>query len=144
MQTSNDAKRRGLLAKIHIAKKEMGLSDPEYRVIVAATTEAESCKDLSVEEMEAVLDRFQRLGWQPKTRDPKRMLSRQKSMIRWHWAALASHGAVADGGDAALNAWIKKRYKVERLQWLTVAQAQSAIESLKKWQIRVGCGGMDE
>lgn len=146
MQISNDAKRRGLLAKIHIAKKQMGLTDSEYRLILAVTTDAESCKDLTVEELETVLDRLKSLGFKeaPRKDDPKRMLSRQKSLIRWHWKALSSHGAVTDGGDKALDAWIKKRFGVDKLQWLTVAQAQTAIESLKKWQKRVGCGGLED
>ena len=136
----SDPLRRGLLAKIHIAKKFLGLNDLEYRTILAVVTDCESARDLTVQQMTAVLERFRALGWEDQFQagKPGRIVSRQKSLLRYHWRDLAQVGAVEDGSDKALDAWIKGRFGVDRLEWLTPKQAQGAIEQLKMWKIRVG------
>ena len=47
------------------------------------------------------------------------------------WTDLVSAGKVSD--PDGLNAYVLKRAKVERMEWLTAKQAQSLIEQLKKW-----------
>jgi hypothetical protein len=63
-----DARRRVLLAKIHIAVKELGMSDGEYRTLLRDRFGVSSAARLSTEEMETLLDRFVRRGWRPKGR----------------------------------------------------------------------------
>ena len=54
------------LAKIHLAKKALGLDDPQYRSILYAQGQVDSAKDLDHKGRLAVLRYFQtHLGWKP-------------------------------------------------------------------------------
>ena len=57
--------RNGLLAKVHIAKKELCLEDPVYRFILQDEFGVDSAKKLNNKELEALLRRFMSKGWQP-------------------------------------------------------------------------------
>ena len=63
---SGDPMTRALLAKVHIAKKELALSDETYRDILARVTGCQSSRDCSERQLEQLLDEFRRLGWKPK------------------------------------------------------------------------------
>lgn len=54
--------RRELLALVHIAKKELNLPDDIYRDILFVQFGKESARDLSAEEIFALLDHFRSLG----------------------------------------------------------------------------------
>ena len=54
---------QNLLAQIHIAKKDLGLTDPEYRDMLYAVTKKESSKDISDAEAGKVINHFKSLGW---------------------------------------------------------------------------------
>lgn len=58
--------KKPMLAKVHIAKKELGLDDGTYRDVLRRVTGKTSAADLSKEKLEAVLAEFVRLGWTPK------------------------------------------------------------------------------
>jgi phage gp16-like protein len=56
--------RNGLLAKIHIAKQQMGLNDDEYEALLAGMKTL-SAADLSVEQLERLVKYLKKLGWKP-------------------------------------------------------------------------------
>ena len=58
---------RNLLAQIHIAKKDLGLTDTEYRDILYNNTKKESSKDISDPEALKVIGHFKSLGWPTST-----------------------------------------------------------------------------
>lgn len=64
-----DSQRRGLLAKVHIAIKELGLDDNAYRVLLAQAFGVKSSKDLRLIELERLISHFESCGWVPR---PKR------------------------------------------------------------------------
>ena len=55
--------RKGLLAKIHIAKKDLGLSDPEYHATLASLFGVESSSRLTVPQLSQLLNHFVSRGW---------------------------------------------------------------------------------
>lgn len=59
-------KKRTLIAKIHIAKKDLGLDDGSYRDVLGRVTGKNSSKNMTVNELEAVINEFKRYGWKPK------------------------------------------------------------------------------
>lgn len=63
--------RRAMLAKIHIAKKELGLDDELYRVILEDEFGVKSAAYLSVKEMERLVQRFITKGWKGKSRQDR-------------------------------------------------------------------------
>ena len=54
------------LVKIHIAKKQLDLSDDEYRAILSGRGGADSAKDLDHAGRQRVLDYFKTRGFKPK------------------------------------------------------------------------------
>lgn len=58
-------KRNSLLAKIHIAKKQLVLDDAIYRDMLWRLTGKRSCKQMSIKELSSVLRDCERLGFKP-------------------------------------------------------------------------------
>lgn len=68
--------RKTNLAKIHIAKKNLGLDDATYREALQTVTGKTSAKDLTLVEMLRVLAHFEKRGFKPKTKAKKPMQKR--------------------------------------------------------------------
>lgn len=58
------AQRRGLLAMVHIAKKDLMLRDDEYETILQGFKVASS-GELSIPQLERLVKYLKRLGWKP-------------------------------------------------------------------------------
>jgi len=63
-------RRNGLLALVHIAKKEIPLSDDEYRDVIAYWGVGSSA-DMTVSELEELVKYFESLGFKKKVADPR-------------------------------------------------------------------------
>lgn len=122
-----------MLAKIHIAKKELRLQDAEYRALLLRVAKVESAKDLSDKAAAAVIAEFKRLGWAPK--ESKRLPAERADIRKIYalWGALHSDPLDRE----ALRAWVKRRFEVSAPEFLKPPQAREAIEQLKAWQKRL-------
>jgi len=58
--------RHGLLAKVHIAKKELCIDDALYRVMLNREFGVDSSAALSVPELQSLIRYFESKGWKPK------------------------------------------------------------------------------
>ncbi|MDH3835143.1 MAG: regulatory protein GemA [Desulfobacteraceae bacterium] len=63
-------RRHKLLTLVHIAKKEIPLSDDEYRDVIAYWGVGSSA-DMSIPELEALVKYFESLGFKKKVPDPR-------------------------------------------------------------------------
>ena len=52
-----------MLAKVHIAKKQMALEDADYRAVIERVVHHSSAADCTDAELHVLLTEFQRLGW---------------------------------------------------------------------------------
>ena len=59
--------RKGLLAKIHVAKKQMNLNQGEYDMILNSL-KASSAADLSIPDLEKMIKLMKHFGWKPAKR----------------------------------------------------------------------------
>ncbi|MFA5754261.1 MAG: phage protein GemA/Gp16 family protein [Patescibacteria group bacterium] len=124
---------------IHIAKEQRGLSDVEYRDLIAGQTKGQktSSKDLTYIEADAVINYFVKtLGFKIVGRDRR---SRRKYAHAANVVAMPSRDQLdlidnlkvqikwqlQDG----FQRWLAKYIKTDRVR--TAAQAQRAIEGLK-------------
>lgn len=114
------------LAKIHIAKKELGLTDEAYRDMLHLHFQVDSAKDLLLKQVVVLLNLFRARGWKPKANVKAGRKStaksgnfkeitgpnaRQKRYILALWNAL--------GYDVAkLDARCQKQFGVARFEWL--------------------------
>ena len=120
------------LAKIHLAKKALGMDDSVYRAMLYAIAGVDSAKTLDDSDRGKVLRHLRRLGWRP-----QRAQRGQERLIRKLWSELYALGAVRYPEDQALNAYVKRMVGVAGVHRLTVKQGQTVIESLKAWRRRV-------
>lgn len=122
---------KGKLAQIHIAKAQLGLSDDDYRAILARTAGVNSAKDLTNRTVGGVMHEFRRLGFEPKPakkagrKAPRPPRARQKVMSKIE--AMLTHAgrpwAYADGVA-------KRMFGVERVDWLDDDQLHRLMTGL--------------
>jgi len=144
--------RKGLLAKIHIAKAQLGLDDDAYRAVLAAHG-VESAKDLDTKGLEAVLTHMEKLGWEAKV---ARTRKRDKHAAPANLARGGRKGAAKPYDRSALMTKIEalladkgreqgkhvpwdyaaaillRMYKVDRLEWATAEQLKGVMVALLK------------
>lgn len=137
-------RRRSMLAKVHLAKKELGLIDDDYRAVlfdVAGRTSAADCTD---RELEAVLERFKARGFSPtvkagarppRPRPADHPVARKAQAM---WISLYHLCAVDNPSDQALEAFARRQLGVEKLQWADQSQGYKLIEALKAMAVRAG------
>jgi len=122
---------RSDLAKIHIAKKALGLDDATYRGILWDRYRRESAADLDERQAADLIELFHEKGWRPAS-------FRQRGLLHALWQRLVASGAVQHPDDAALNAFIAHATGRQDLRQLTVREASHVIEMLKRWLERTG------
>ena len=132
--------RRGMLAKIHVAIKQTGMTDDEYRFTLQDRFGVDSSAELTNGQLHTLLDIFRARGFQdaPGTKakvKPKAELASdgQSKMIRALWLELRDAGVLRDPSEQGLAMFIKRQTGVERLEWLSTAKASQVIEALKAW-----------
>ncbi|MEJ2792058.1 regulatory protein GemA [Iodobacter sp. LRB] len=128
------------LAQIHIAKKQLAMDDDTYRAMLKEIAGVESAKNLSVPKALAVLAHLKRRGFKVTSAKAgsSRPLDQEETSkkIRALWLFLHDLGGVKNPSEAALGAYVKRITGVEALQWINHRQAETLIESLKKWAMR--------
>nr|WP_321482215.1 regulatory protein GemA [uncultured Cohaesibacter sp.] len=121
------------LAKIHIAKKDLGLDETTYRSLLMRITGKDSAGQMSEPQRETVLAEMRRLGWKPKSGGKHRPTS-SKPYVRLMCAIAKS---IDKAGywklpyKDALRAFVKAETGVDSPEWLTFEQASPVIEALK-------------
>ncbi len=139
--------RQRLIRLIHVARRDLAsvLDEDSYRAILQRIGNKNSAADLTVPELEKVLEHMKRIGFKVRSRAkqnsksaPSRALAQdaESKKIRALWLFLHQLGAVRNPSEEALAAYVKRITGVDALQWINGAQAEHLIESLKKWAMR--------
>ena len=121
---------RSDLAKIHIAKKELGLDDSTYRGVLWDRYGKETAADLTDRQAADLIDLFRQKGWRP-------ISFRQAGLIHVLWRRLEDAGALKHPGERSLGGFVEHATGRDDLRKLTVYEASRVIEMLKKWIERV-------
>lgn len=128
-------RRTALIAKLHVAKKQLGMQDDEYRDLLEKLTGHRSAADLAEAQLHKVLSRLGDAGFKPKKSAPGGKA--HVAHILKLWAELGVLGALSDPSDAALRAFVQRQTGVSAPQFLNPKQANKVIEGLKGWIARV-------
>ena len=132
------------LAKIHVAKRDLGLDDDTYRDLLERETGKRSAKGLSQAELDKVLAALTRAGFKPSSNGAGSARRRPLSgpyakKAQALWIALWNLGAVEDKRDSALLVFICRQTGIERTEWVLDAKhGRAVIEALKAWCEREG------
>lgn len=138
-QTTSD--RRALIAKLHVAKRDLGLDEELYRDALEAATGKRSAADMSEAELAAALEHFRARGFDgtPPSRGRADAFAQSVYLpkVRALWIAGWHLGVVRDRTDAAMAAFIRRQTGLDAAAWLNRhADAAKVIEGLKSWLAR--------
>ena len=136
------------IKKIHILKSALKIDEETYRATLAGYG-AKSSKDRSFtigkadELIQDLVEKAVAAGvWEKRKPARKAKTTRkladddQSKKIRSLWIQLHQAGKVKNSSEEALAAYVKRMTKVAALQWLSVKEASTVIEALKKWLAR--------
>ncbi|MGP8484701.1 gp16 family protein [Paraburkholderia fungorum] len=126
------------LAQIHIAIKQIGMSEDDHRALLSSVCGVTSAGELDDAGRRAYLAHLKKLGFKPVRRAGERTQAddAQSRKIRAIWLTLHALGAVRNPSESALAAYVQRTTRVAALQWLNARQTETVIESLKKWAMR--------
>ncbi|WP_447588678.1 gp16 family protein [Aquipseudomonas campi] len=120
------------LAKIHIAKQQLGLDDETYRALLARVAGVRSAKELNPRQVGAVLREFERLGFQPKPsakrtgRTKPNPAAERKALVGKIEAQLSEAGRVWAYADAMAL----RMFKVAQVEWCNPDQLRRLVAAL--------------
>lgn len=137
---SRTSDRRADLAQIHIGKKALGWDDEFYRSILWSVCRVKSSAELDMAGRLRLIDHMRKCGWKAgqAARPVAQPLTPQQRKMWSLWQQLADAGLVQSRRMPALVAFAKRQTGVDRLEWLTPAQGDLVIESLKAWMASRG------
>ena len=124
-----NTRRNALLAKVHIAIKELGIDDDDYRAILKREFGRYSAKQLTELELGWLIDYFRQKGWQAQSAE-RRAQSEQYEILRARAWELAGK---IENGDRRLKGLAKKILGVDRLECCRdVGRLQRLLAVLEK------------
>lgn len=133
---------RGKLAIIHVAKRQLGLDEDTYRTILLKIGGVSSSKDLTPSAFDAVMGYFEYIGFAPRHaagpfygKRPGMATPMQVQYIRDMWVRWKG-----TPDWAALDAWIKRTFKVSSLRFADEPCARKIIYALRKMTARPSGG----
>lgn len=120
MSATAEIRRRKQLAAIHAARRDLGLDEDGYRLMLREVAGAESAKDLDAAGRRKVLDHLRRVGWE---RKPRRRVAEhpgtphnidREQMLQKIEAQLTDMGLPWSYADAIA----RQQTGIERVAWL--------------------------
>jgi phage gp16-like protein len=126
-------KQPNYIAAIHVAQGKLRLTEDDARSLKLAVIGVESSKDMTSAQQAKLLQHLNKLVVEMGSRVTKDSRWR-KARATWH--ALHRTGKVQVDTDRAMHLWIKRETGVDHWLWLSSAQVNTVIESLKKWLAR--------
>ncbi len=130
---------RAELAKIHIAKRDLKLTDQLYRGVLNVLFGEASAKDLSHEQIDELLDHFKSLGWgteyiKKESTSPSHVKGRkaatmaQLGLIMYLW----KHGpGIRNKSPQALDYFLNHHFHVSHLKEVKAGQVPGILGAIK-------------
>lgn len=135
--------RRAMIAKIHLAEKQLGMTPDDAATIKLQYGRALSCADMDDRALSKVLDRMVQLGFKPmpakggkrKPRGADHPVARKARAL---WISLWNLGVVRTATEDALEHFACRQLGCEKLQWADQGQGYKLIEALKAMAEKAG------
>lgn len=132
---------RSQLALIHLAAKDRGLTDDQYRSALAQIAGVTSSKDLDREGFDAMMSYLEYIGFRPidakgpnfGTREGMASFA-QLELIRSLWSEITRRAYL---GEDEFNKWLLAKFKVSALRFLKKDTAQKVITARMTWKKRL-------
>ncbi|NIX75406.1 regulatory protein GemA [Microvirga terricola] len=135
--------RQALIVKIHVGKKQLQLTDDEYRDTIRRACGYDSCRDLSIGQLELVAGELKRMGFiEPVAHSRREKAPRHVRHIYALWHELRDLGALSDSSKKALRSFVKRQTQslkpggFDAPEFLSADDARPVAEALKSWIAR--------
>lgn len=121
---------RAILAKIHVAKKQLAMEDDAYRAMLQSVAGVRSAKDLTVTQAEKVLAHLRKCGFTPAPkfgrrptppRDRQALVSKIEALL-----------AEAKRPWSYADALAKHMFGIEKIDWCDGDQLWRVVAALQK------------
>lgn len=129
-----DAARRTRLARIHVARKKLGMDETSYRALLLRITGLDSCGSMSAQQHLAVLDEMRRLGFRDERAEARNAAFRGRPkgisdvpLLRKIEALLTDAKRPWSYG----HAMAKRMFRVARIEWLNGEQLRRLVAALE-------------
>lgn len=129
--------RRSMIAKIQIAKKQLGMIEDDYRQALLDRTGHNSLTQCSDAQLARMVDYMKSKGFSssPANKAASHPMARKARAL---WISLYQLGVVHNGSEQALEAFAKRQLQCERMRWANQRDAYKLIEALKAMADRAG------
>lgn len=123
-----------IIAAIHVAKRDIGIEEDDYRALLERVTGKNSLRLMSSREQGDVLDELRAKGAPVLTVKGKDLTGPYAKKLQALWIAGWNLGVVKDRTDKAMLAFVARQTKIENTRFLRdAADARKAVEALKSW-----------
>jgi phage gp16-like protein len=126
---SSELRRRDL-AKIHVAKKELALSDEDYRALLWSVARVRSAGQLDSAGRHRVIEHMVSRGFKPRAKGRTRPAASRELMVA-KIRALLINDAGGPLPDTYADAIARQMFKVERFEWCTPEQLHKIVQALE-------------
>jgi len=130
-----DGNRRALLAKVHMAKKDLALTEDNYRDRLFQVTGHRSAAECDERQLVAMIESMKAVGWKdkPARRAGGRPLADgpQARKARAQWLSLWNLGVIEEPGERALAAFVRRQTGREDLRFCDAQQLNKVVDGLK-------------
>lgn len=133
-------KRRSLIAKIQVARSQLGMVEDDYRSLLFDTTGKMSLKGCSDGQLVDMVEALKGKGFKPLPTGGNKGVATHPMALKARalWISLYQLGVVHHPGEPALETFAKRQLKCERLVWARQSHSAPLIEALKGMAIRHG------
>lgn len=118
-----------LIKALHTGRRNLAMTEEEYRALLMGVSGKDSCRDMSVSELATALTRMRKAGFKGKS-EP------QILKIRSLWYGMYEEGIVKSRSDKSIEAYIRRITKWED-DVRICPNLSTVIETLKKWIERI-------
>lgn len=134
----NSAMKKGLLAKVHIGKADVALTDEEWRALILEISQnrTQSTKELKLFELENLLERLRGLGFQPLNKKPT---SKQQEEAEANFRIDKQIKNLLKTLNLPRNylaAMAKNMFSIQNLDYLQLWQKQKLVKTLENRKLR--------
>lgn len=120
--------RKAMLAKIHIAKSQfLGGDDDAYRGLIQGCSggEADSAANLSLHQLESVLIRLEKMGFEYRRPKEKADESQRLALLAEVRKRAPEH--LGENWEIRLSGLVKRMARVEKLEWVRTPEQLRTI-----------------
>lgn len=124
-----------MLATIHIAKKQLGLEDDDFRDVCERVTGKRSTRDMSEPQRIKLVEHFREQGFKPISKGARKSLEGKfATKLQALWIAGWNLGVFRNNDDKAMIAFVQRQTGIDAIRFVRyLDDATKAIEGIKGW-----------